>query len=117
VHEISNTHCNKLSASGNRRAAAADDGDGGLAGGLAPTCQLSAAPGPTRDVAGARHARAQDPAALQLQKDGAVLEDAKKLADLKVENDDVVAMCYKNEGERGKTQEMQGLGTGAPPAG
>jgi len=40
----------------------------------------------------------QDPAALQLQKDGVVLEDAKKLADLKVENDDVVAMCYRNEG-------------------
>ena len=30
-----------------------------------------------------------------------MLEDARKLADLKVENDDVLAMCYKNEGERG----------------
>ncbi|GBF89426.1 hypothetical protein Rsub_01998 [Raphidocelis subcapitata] len=39
----------------------------------------------------------QDPSALQLQKDGVVLEDARKLADLKVENDDVVAMCYKQE--------------------
>ncbi|KAI8467016.1 MAG: hypothetical protein J3K34DRAFT_431946 [Monoraphidium minutum] len=39
----------------------------------------------------------QDPASLQLQKDGVVLEDARKLADLKVENDDVVAMCYKTE--------------------
>lgn len=38
----------------------------------------------------------QDPSALQLQKDGVVLEDAKKLADLKVENDDVVAMCHRN---------------------
>lgn len=39
----------------------------------------------------------QDPASLQLQKDGVVLEDAKKLADLKVDNDDIVAMCYKTE--------------------
>jgi hypothetical protein len=29
-----------------------------------------------------------------------VLEDAKKLADLKVENDDVVVMCYANAGEQ-----------------
>ncbi len=27
-----------------------------------------------------------------------MLEDAKKLADLRVENDDVVAMCYRSEG-------------------
>lgn len=26
------------------------------------------------------------------------LEDSKKLADLKVENDDIVAMCYMQEG-------------------
>jgi hypothetical protein len=43
----------------------------------------------------------QDPASLQLQKEGVVLEDARQLADLKVENDDVVAMCYKNEGVAG----------------
>lgn len=46
-----------------------------------------------------RHNRnAQDPASLQLQKDGVVLEDAKKLADLRIDNDDVIAMCYKTEG-------------------
>lgn len=40
----------------------------------------------------------QDAAALQLRKDGAVLDDARRLSDLGVENDDVVAMCYKREG-------------------
>lgn len=29
-----------------------------------------------------------------------LLDDAKKLADLKVENDDVVAMCFMQEGEQ-----------------
>jgi hypothetical protein len=36
----------------------------------------------------------QPPEQLQLRKDEVVLEDAKKLADLHIENDDVVAMCY-----------------------
>ena len=39
-----------------------------------------------------------EPAALQLVKDGAVLEDARRLSDLRVDNDDVVAMCYRREG-------------------
>lgn len=42
----------------------------------------------------------QDPASIQLRKeDGAVLDDARRLSDLRVENDDVVAMCYRQEGE------------------
>lgn len=49
----------------------------------------------------------QPPDQLQLWKAEVVLEDAKKLADLKVENDDVVVMCYANAGERVLTQAMQ----------
>jgi hypothetical protein len=40
----------------------------------------------------------QPPDQLQLYKDQVVLEDAKKLADLKIENDDVVALCYAQAG-------------------
>eukprot|EP00877_Chromochloris_zofingiensis_P003149 jgi/Chrzof1/12835/Cz07g09030.t1 len=39
----------------------------------------------------------QPPEKVQLVRDDAVLDDAKKLVDLKVENDDVVAMCYQQE--------------------
>jgi ribosomal protein L7/L12 len=34
------------------------------------------------------------------------LDDAKKLADLKVENDDVVAMTYMKEGEQQRQQQL-----------
>jgi hypothetical protein len=40
----------------------------------------------------------QPPDQLQLWKEEVVLEDAKKLADLKVENDDIVVMCYQDAG-------------------
>jgi transcription elongation factor B subunit 2 len=40
----------------------------------------------------------QPPEKQQLLKGSLVLEDAKKLADLKVENDDVVALTLMNEG-------------------
>jgi hypothetical protein len=40
----------------------------------------------------------QSPDQLQLWKEEALLEDAKKLAELKIENDDVVAMCYQTAG-------------------
>jgi len=36
----------------------------------------------------------QPPEKVQLVKEEQALEDARKLSDLKVENDDVVAMCY-----------------------
>jgi hypothetical protein len=42
----------------------------------------------------------QPPDQLQLWKEEALLEDAKKLAELKIENDDVVAMCYQTAGEQ-----------------
>lgn len=42
--------------------------------------------------------RVQPPDQLQLWKEEVVLEDAKKLADLKVENDDIVVMCYQDAG-------------------
>jgi len=41
----------------------------------------------------------QPPDQLQLWKEEFLLEDAKKLADLKVENDEVLAMCYATAGE------------------
>ncbi len=42
----------------------------------------------------------QPPENLQLRKlDNHVLDDAKKLADLKVENDEVIAVCYALAGE------------------
>jgi hypothetical protein len=50
----------------------------------------------------------QPPDQLQLWKEEVVLEDAKKLADLKVENDDVVVMCYANSGERMHIRRVRG---------
>jgi len=41
----------------------------------------------------------QPPERQQLLKETTVLEDAKKLADLKVENDDVLAVTFMQEGE------------------
>ncbi len=46
-----------------------------------------------------RSLAAQPPESQQLYKGQAVLEDAKKLIDLKVENDDVLALCYLQSGE------------------
>jgi len=40
----------------------------------------------------------QPPDQQQLRKDGAALEDARKLAELRIENDDVLALCFKLEG-------------------
>ena len=40
----------------------------------------------------------QAPENQQLFKNQVLLEDAKKLADLKVENDDVIALCFMKEG-------------------
>ena len=40
----------------------------------------------------------QPPDKVQLVKEEQALEDARKLSDLKVENDDVVAMCYVQGG-------------------
>jgi hypothetical protein len=51
----------------------------------------------------------QPPDQLQLWKDQVVLEDAKKLADLKVENDDVVVMCYQNAGANATGRTRCGL--------
>lgn len=44
------------------------------------------------------HAALQPPGKQQLLKDGAALEDARKLADLKIENDDTLAMCFQQSG-------------------
>ncbi len=41
----------------------------------------------------------QPPESQQLWKGQTVLEDAKKLIDLKVENDDCLALCYLQPGE------------------
>lgn len=35
----------------------------------------------------------------QLYKNGTVLEDVKSLAELKIENDDVLALTYRKEGQ------------------
>lgn len=49
---------------------------------------------------------------LQLWKEEVVLEDAKKLAELKVENDDVVALCYQTAGGREREAGRGEGGTG-----
>ena len=43
----------------------------------------------------------QPPERQQLHKGGAVLEDGKKLSELRVENDDVLALCLALEGGEG----------------
>jgi hypothetical protein len=43
----------------------------------------------------------QPPDKQQLSKEGVILDDARKLCDLKVENDDVIAMCYQLDGKWG----------------
>lgn len=40
----------------------------------------------------------QPPEKQQLHKDDVVLEDAKKLSDLKVENEDTLALTFQQEG-------------------
>ena len=42
---------------------------------------------------------AQPPEKQQLFKQNTLLEDAKKLADLKVENDDILAVTFMQDGE------------------
>ena len=44
----------------------------------------------------------QSPEQQQLSKDGVVLEDAKKLADLKIENEDILAVVFAQEGGCGQ---------------
>lgn len=44
-----------------------------------------------------------------------MLDDAKKLADLKVENDEVVAMCYATAGEWPTDSTHTSFGMPAPP--
>jgi transcription elongation factor B subunit 2 len=41
----------------------------------------------------------QPPEKQQLFKNNMLLEDAKKLADLKIENDDVLAVAFQQDGE------------------
>ncbi len=47
------------------------------------------------------HVHVQPQENQRIYKDGTVLEDAKSLAELKIENDDVLALTYKQEGEAG----------------
>lgn len=63
-------------------------------------------------LGGVSHTNLQPPDQLQLWKEEAVLDDAKKLADLKVENDDVLALCYATEGESELCREGGGEGVG-----
>ncbi|MEW5305986.1 MAG: hypothetical protein WDW38_009916 [Sanguina aurantia] len=56
----------------------------------------------------------QAPESQQLYKNGTLLEDSKKLTDLKIENDDVLAMVYANPDGSFEAEDITPFSTDKP---